>query len=618
MASSPQPTDERGADVRIRPLARSLDPLPDESLGGYLLRLASRLRVAPLHLARMTGCVSTPRTSLSRRLLLDLQIRDFTRITRLTGEEAESLTLRRWAQRYPPIARSLSPDARRTDSWLFNHTPRFCPRCLAGDGTALQQQYGGPWKKQWHLPVSFACVDHQFLLHDTCPHDHPAGRWTQPLISQSADDTLHPAQCRHPGIGTTGRRGMTRRSCGARLDDLAHTGPGPTPNMLDTQRRILDYLGPGRSDAAAARFFSDLRLVTTILSAAWPLDRHLIDPAMDTAVDEHVRNLGSPNYRTVDTPPNNITAAAALLTAAVTVLDDTTRQTALVQHLRESRTGRASREPWVGVFTRHAASCSPALRYIIEPFTRTFQRAGGSHGARAPDHTGGYRAEHVPAFIPEDWYERHFTPIAEVNPMFIRRTIALRLVQAVAGGSLGEAADFLGIAHPARSWQGRIYSGAGQVHTSAKNQPDPHTFDTALTALMVDLDASAAHLVNYQHRREALQAWSIDEDTWRELVTRLPPIPGPTRPDLGDRKRQLASIYIWTRTTSGEHHFAPRPIEDAQPPEVQNAWTLRRNTILSLMRNHPGPHYTALRSQLEILAETLSRTIDKTTPWRRP
>jgi hypothetical protein len=608
--------DERGADVRARPLARSLDPLPEESLGGYLLRLACRLRVAPLRLARMTGCVSTPRTSLSRRLLLDLEIDDFTRITRLTRDEAVSLTFRGWAQHYPPIARSLSPEAKRTDSWLFNQTPRFCPRCLVGDGTALQQQYGGPWKKQWHLPVSFACLGHQVLLHDGCPHNHPAGRWTEPLISQSADDTLHPAQCRHPRTGTSGRRGVTRPSCGTRLDDLAFASLDPIPDMIETQRRILEHLDPSRSGKAATRFFSDLRLITTLLSVAWPLDRHLIEPAMHTAVDEHVRNLGSPNYRTVDTPPNNTAAAAALLTAAARVLDDDGRQTALVQQLRVSRTGRASREPWVGVFARHAASCSPSLRHAIEPFTRTFQRTGGSHSARAPVRTIGYRAEHIPAFIPENWYERHFTPLAGLNPMFIRRTVSLRLVQTVAGGSLGEAAGYLGIADADGTWQGkgRIYSGAGQVHTAAKAQPDPLTFEAGLQALAAELDASATHLVNYQHRREALQAWTINEDDWRELLARLPPIPGPTRPDLGDRKRQLASIYVWTRVTSGEHHFAPRPIEAAQPPEVRNAWTLRRNTIWSLMRNHPGPHYTALRAQLDTLAEALSRTIDKTAP----
>lgn len=59
--------------------------------------------------------------------------------------------------------------------------------------------------------------------------------------------------------------------------------------------------------------------------------------------------------------------------------------------------------------------------------------------------------------------------------MFTRRTAALRLVQMAAGGSLGEAAGFLGLASEAR-----VYSSAGFVHTGASRQPDPQGFETAL------------------------------------------------------------------------------------------------------------------------------------------
>jgi hypothetical protein len=54
--------------------------------------------------------------------------------------------------------------------------------------------------------------------------------------------------------------------------------------------------------------------------------------------------------------------------------------------------------------------------------------------------------------------------------------------------------------------------------------------------------------------------------------SRLPPVPGPQRPELGDRKRQIASIYAWVQVASGEHRFAPRPIESVQPPEIQQSW----------------------------------------------
>jgi hypothetical protein len=94
-------------------------------------------------------------------------------------------------------------------------------------------------------------------------------------------------------------------------------------------------------------------------------------------------------------------------------------------------------------------------------------------------------------------------------------------------------------------------------------------------------------------------------------VTRLPPVPGPHQPELGDRKRQVASVYVWVQVTSGEHYFAPRPIEATQTPQVQEAWKARRNNIWHLLnRSRPSPHYTGLKAELNTLATSLARSID--------
>lgn len=199
--------------------------------------------------------------------------------------------------------------------------------------------------------------------------------------------------------------------------------------------------------------------------------------------------------------------------------------------------------------------------------------------------------------------------------MFVRRTAVLRLVQMVAGGSLGEAAGFLGVSTTAITWQGRIYSGAGRVHSTAKAQPNPLAFETTLSALVSKLDEPDTPLINYRQRRGALQTWAIDEDDWENIVSRLPPVPGPQRPELGDRKRQIASIYVWVRVTSGEHLFAPKPIEDAQPAQVRKAWKLRRNTIWHPMQSaRPRPHYVGLKAELDSLAASLAQTIDAQSP----
>ena len=160
----------------MRPLPMSLEPITGESLASYLLRLAYRLSVPPLHLARITGLASGPHHGhLDRKLLLDIappQAESFARLARVTTAEVTALTLSSWQDRYPPIARSISGRGRssRSDSWVFITSPRFCPSCLAGDGTAAWRLHGGPWRKIWHLPVVFACVEHQEFLLDACPH----------------------------------------------------------------------------------------------------------------------------------------------------------------------------------------------------------------------------------------------------------------------------------------------------------------------------------------------------------------------------------------------------------------------------------------------------------------
>ncbi|MEU9190772.1 TniQ family protein [Streptomyces sp. NPDC048484] len=40
---------------------------------------------------------------------------------------------------------------------------RYCPSCLAGDGSAIQQRHSGPWQLAWRLAANFACLEHRFL-----------------------------------------------------------------------------------------------------------------------------------------------------------------------------------------------------------------------------------------------------------------------------------------------------------------------------------------------------------------------------------------------------------------------------------------------------------------------
>ncbi|GGU42736.1 TniQ family protein [Streptomyces daghestanicus] len=94
------------------PLPRSLDPLPGESLPGFLLRLTHRLDLTPYQLARRVTLISPddPHARASAAHLLTMQsarLQAFADVTRMTPADADALTLRSYADRYPALARAL-------------------------------------------------------------------------------------------------------------------------------------------------------------------------------------------------------------------------------------------------------------------------------------------------------------------------------------------------------------------------------------------------------------------------------------------------------------------------------------------------------------------------------
>jgi TniQ len=590
-----------------RPLTRSLDPLVGESLGGYLLRLSNRLRLAPSQLAHLTGCVGQTATWIGRRLLLDLDIDAFARQTRLTSEETAALTFIPWVDRYPPIARSKPGIGRSgvTDDWLFNDIPRYCPHCLAGDGSPIQERYGGPWKVTWHLPISFACTEHHVFLQQGCPRSHPSEPVAIRLITQAADGTLHPAQCRCLRADYLTRRGRQGVSCGARLDQYDDpASPPPSANALETQHQVLDLFSSACPIEVASRFFSDLRVATAMVCASWPLGQDLVEPSMVDAVTEHIRVLGKGTRGSLDRPPTNAVATAGLLTAATSLLSTADLPDALAQHLRAHWTGQPSRAPWAWVFARNEASCSADFQQAARSVTRT-TRHSRLHGTRAPSRVGGYLPEHIPAFLEQHWYQQHLAPLqCGHHSKLLRRFGAVLLVQWTAGGSMGDAAAFLGI-----KLRGRHYWPSREVNEWLHDR-GPARFAAALHDLAQYLD-TAPNPINYRRRRTALQGWSLSPDTWHSIIINLPPVSRGIKPVLDDRKRQEASAFVWARVTQGEPLFAPRPIEAEQSEDVRLVWIRRRSsTWAKLMQPSPVGHYSALRTLLTQYADQLAKQID--------
>src|SRR5262249_57605159 len=107
--------------------------------------------------------------------------------------------------------------------------------------------------------------------------------------------------------------------------------------------------------------------------------------------------------------------------------------------------GRFSKSSWARVLDRHRSSCSPALTEAAEPATRAYRRASGPHSPKAPSRAGGYRPEHIPALLEQRWHGRELAQLGYRVQTSMRRAGAAMLVQWASGGSLGDAAGYLGI-----------------------------------------------------------------------------------------------------------------------------------------------------------------------------
>src|SRR6266704_2130315 len=651
--------------MTLRPLPRSLDPLAGESLAGYVLRLAHRLDRAPGRIAVLTGLGRGPiqagrsmAVPVGRLLHLDAAtVAAFAHATRLSAQEVAGLCLDSMRDRYPPLDLDYqAAGSRQTNgitglaSWVFTQSTRYCPECLAGDGSPIQQAHGGAWRKLWHLPPVFACTLHRRLLLHQCPQcQQPVHslRGTG-LFPRLRDATPHPAQCL---TTIQPAHWSARTACGARLDTSTPSAAATDQpdlalvRLLGVQHKLTGLLQPdgdgptltvsaGQS-ATAAQYFLDLRLLVGLIRASWPEARHQAQPWMDMdAVDDHLhqqrqqasgkRHVGSND----DRPPLEAGACGSLLALAdqVLVVDDplAVRQR-LAPLLACISTLPTTHRPWMGHFLSAETHCSNGLRTAIAAQVRALRPTGrhgrppGSPGRRKPLRDCRFDHQHIPQYLPSGWYERHFhhLDLTGIHPRFLRRVVPLKLVQLAEGGSLDTAARLVGL--PA----GRVLSAGLRVlhwaHDADRPSDNLAALDAALEALAHELDTTA-WLTNYDTRRRALATWTIPPHDWREMTAQLSQRQSAlarVQTDWGDRKRRAASVLVWTRITQGEHLFAPIVLADRQAAgryrtefalDVHQAWYRSRT-------DRGGRHYWLdLKKELDAYADQLATKIDLRQP----
>lgn len=618
-----------------RPLPRSLDPLPDESLPGYLLRLAHRLDLAPARVVARTVCAPDrplPACRTSHELIVTLDQhtrREFAAATRLSENEVDQLCLHSFSPRYPipktrPTANSCGrygSQAQEIRWWLFTSASRYCPECLAGDGSAIQDAHGGPWRRSWRLPVVFACTQHRRLLHHLCPgcvrpaHGAPYTRGRVPLLAGIRIHGLHPAQCRWTSREHTDN---ANPDCAARLD--RNLKPVRVPaDALAFQERLLKCLHAGQTPSVTVagapteplHYFTDLRLLTHLIHANWSLARNLLPgmhftEAVDVYVDrpqDHYYDGRLPASSTLPRPLDPA-AGAGLLTVADHILSSPNPQDMreILQYLLPASVNKARRENRGKHFADAENECSQGLLWAVSPLVKSYSR-NKTDFVRAPELVTRLQPCHIPQRIPAGLYHRHLRGFDGQSEYALRCHGALRLFQMCFGGPLRTAADHLRMnlhGHRNRPKDAANLS----LARWARSRADPFEFDKALAAIAADLEH--AELIDYRRRRDILLNWSISPSDWHTIIESVVP----ERPQLlADWHRHYGSILVWSIVTSGERRFAPSPIRLSQDPQTQHHW----RTAPSWAKPYLQLSYAAtLIEALDTFAEDLTRQIDET------
>jgi len=444
-----------------RPLARSLDPLSGESLAGYVLRLAERQDRTPNAMTARIG-LRDEQGRAPAGLVLGMPpevLAAFAQACRLTEDEAQALTL---AHR---VGTLLAQEGRRrndslmqaaTAAWISPGRTRWCPDCLRGDDEP------GYWRLTWQLPWHYACLRHRRLLHDMCPVcDNHVGQATADgpfgaLVPNPGAADLPPDACRH-------RPADDQPFCGHRLSAPDPYGPPPpTGDALVAQERLdalLGLEGPAHPDARAAiagepvavgLWITALHGVVVLVRASLglPNSPDLGPGALNLATVLSLPNLDTADLRHqlhTNTPPDTATTAAALIPAALHVLDATDHSD-LAERLGPYRDPVRENRPdvWKSWLRQYP---DPRTKALLKRHGRWTGMAAAARAAPpASDLRGRHLAQRVPA--PHDRLLDSYRHLSVSDTGLHRATTVLLWQRCERAPRRADAAHALGYTEP--------------------------------------------------------------------------------------------------------------------------------------------------------------------------
>ncbi|MEH0554042.1 TniQ family protein [Streptomyces sp. B21-101] len=614
----------------LRPLARSLDPLPGESLAGFLLRLSYRIGSTPHRLATLCGLTcrsdSVPQEQL--RALNPEAAERLARAAHLTMSEVQALTLQNFIATYTPLAKL---HARRTDTgpkphinWATNPDNRYCPHCLRGNSSPVQQSFGGAWQLRWHLPVTFACTQHLCLLENTCP------QCTQPLSGRVIKrytlvqiphvSGLHPSQCRNRAPGPPPKPRARAMPCGARLDTprdaAAALSPLDMQHILDLQRNLNLRLDPAHLSRTADEqpphtYFPDLITTARLITLSWPMGASILPSTaladlLDGYPTPYLHNPSEPGLQVRRSAPRGTAETSALLLAAATALGDRD-----LVPLRE-RIEPLAREVYrrstsIGNKLFTDSNASATLLRATAPRVYGFQRRST---LRVAQNSYRFRTDEIPPLLPREWFDAYFQRLVHRLPKMttllerhLRWAGSLRLAELICDQTWPTCAESLEI--PQNSAR-RTMNVLGKQLTTPGLWP---VFEDA-----VDLVAHQLHgqdrRINYAHRRRSTADWCLSLADWKALCEGIPGLE--QRQATGDPR--VGEAVIWCMVNQASYLHSPTVAH--RRSASYSPRRLTEQAALFATRTQRRPSYATLSRRLAAYAARLARACDEGTDLR--
>uniref|UniRef100_UPI003F49B33E hypothetical protein n=1 Tax=Streptomyces chartreusis TaxID=1969 RepID=UPI003F49B33E len=418
------------------------------------------------------------------------------------------------------------------------------------------------------------------------------------MITRPTIAGLHPAQCRAPLPHGSRRTQRTAHLCRARLDQQPPGPAEPLPEELAAlQKKITTMLSPDTPAAMASEYFADLQITSGLVMITRPMARpHRSGAGRSTGpLALHPCQRATPDAR----------ACACILLAADAILSASDQRTALAPLAPVENRTRSGIDPkrhhsWDTAFRRYQDDCSQRFQDAAEYLVSTHRRSGRG-GSRLPQCGLGYGPQHVPAFLPLEWAERHLGAFTAAFSMpVLRRTTSAFLVRRALGKTIVDAAEFLGLGIDGKGL-------GGPITRWARRQGTPEAYERALDAIAAELASSPP--IDYRNRRTLLADWAPPPDTWHQIADQLKR--RPSRRYISDNRAHLAATaYIWTQVTHGETQFAPQPAEARNTPELDAAWSQDRFTVGHWIRQNKVPFYQQMKPLLDAYTAQLTRAGD--------